>query len=79
MFSCSKTHLKTVSHCQRLSSTHNYIIVLVSQDLALANPYEEDRKLRVCRVLGTRTLQGAPGLTTRSKDTTATRSSWPYY
>ena len=29
------------------------------------------------QTLGTRTLLGAPGIATRSKD--ATRGSWPYY
>ena len=31
----------------------------------------------VVLLLGAKTLLGAPGLTTRSKD--ATRGSWPYY
>ena len=35
------------------------------------------REMSSISIQGTRTLLGAPGLTTRSKD--ATRGSWPYY
>ena len=36
----------------------------------------KNKRARPCYLLGTRTLLGAPGLTSSSKD--ATRGSWPY-